>query len=189
MRIKEYEYVVTKINLNEANAYICVSVLGHTPSKPTPTNPGNGVTTPLPTQPGMVNNCDAFHFTKSGDACDTVIAQHGISATQFLTWNPTVGQTCTGLWADAYVCVSIIGHTPSKPTSTSTGPSPTTTVIDGTSFPLPPLPTQPGTLAKCNRWHKVVSGNSCASIASQYGIALTQLNFWNKGININCSNL
>ncbi|KAL4863495.1 hypothetical protein BDV12DRAFT_202033 [Aspergillus spectabilis] len=40
-----------------------------TSGEPTSTAPpSNGVETPLPIQPGMVGNCDAFHLVKEGDA-------------------------------------------------------------------------------------------------------------------------
>jgi hypothetical protein len=128
-----------------ANSYVCVSVVDHNPgtttkttttTPPAPTTPPNGIETPLPIQPCMVDNCDAFHFVQQGEACTIIAATHKISLTQFTTWNPTVGSTCNGIWANAYVCVNIIGHTPNAITTTTItivppltttalGPSPT----------------------------------------------------------------
>jgi hypothetical protein len=76
----------------------------------------------------MVSNCDAFYKVASGDTCDSIAAKNGISATQFRQWNTNVGGTaCTGLWLDAYVCVSIIGHnpTPTNPGNGIATPTPT----------------------------------------------------------------
>ncbi|KAM0227169.1 hypothetical protein ACHAPO_011760 [Fusarium lateritium] len=69
----------------------------------------NAVTTPLPIQPGMVDNCDRFYFVKKGDGCAKISKNHGISFDQFKEWNPTVGKDCLNLWADAHVCVHTIG--------------------------------------------------------------------------------
>lgn len=69
----------------------------------------NGITTPLPIQPGMVDNCDVFYYVKPGDNCLKIAAQFGISFDQFKEWNPTVGKDCLSLWADANVCVRTIG--------------------------------------------------------------------------------
>ncbi|CVK85830.1 uncharacterized protein FMAN_06658 [Fusarium mangiferae] len=69
----------------------------------------NGITTPLPIQPGMVDNCDVFYYVKPGDNCLKISAQFGISFDQFKEWNPTVGEDCLSLWADANVCVRTIG--------------------------------------------------------------------------------
>ncbi|KAL7758538.1 hypothetical protein ACKLNR_010965 [Fusarium oxysporum f. sp. zingiberi] len=87
----------------------------------------NGITTPLPIQPGMVDDCDAFYYVKPGDncliisaqfgisfdqfkeCCLIISAQFGISFDQFKEWNPTVGKDCLSLWADANVCVRTIG--------------------------------------------------------------------------------
>ncbi|KAF5679238.1 hypothetical protein FHETE_979 [Fusarium heterosporum] len=68
----------------------------------------NGITTPLPIQPGMVDNCDKFYFVKAQDNCLKISAEFGISFDQFKEWNPTVGKDCLSLWADANVCVRTI---------------------------------------------------------------------------------
>jgi hypothetical protein len=46
----------------QANTYACIGVIGGTP-----TNPGNGIATPTPTQPGMVNYCKKFTKVNPGD--------------------------------------------------------------------------------------------------------------------------
>ncbi|RGP66002.1 hypothetical protein FSPOR_6828 [Fusarium sporotrichioides] len=70
----------------------------------------NGITTPLPIQPGMVDNCDLFHFVKKDTGCLQIATQYGITFEQFKEWNPTVGDDCSTLWADANVCVRTIGY-------------------------------------------------------------------------------
>ncbi|KAI1151806.1 hypothetical protein F4825DRAFT_451089 [Nemania diffusa] len=181
-----------------ASVYVCVSIIGHTPTttttttKPpttttTTTSAGNGIATPTPTQPGMVPNCDAFYFVQSGDGCQAIADKNGITLTQFTTWNPQVGgSACTGLWASVYVCVSIIGHTPT--TTTTTTKTTTTTVPSCTAASLP-SPTQPGAICACKKWHKVVANQYCADIEKLYGITAAQFNAWNPQVGANCGTL
>ncbi|KFA81763.1 hypothetical protein S40288_10202 [Stachybotrys chartarum IBT 40288] len=109
-----------------AQTYYCVGI----PSTPTTvrtttttrpatttTTRGNGITTPTPTQRIIVNNCDRFYLVRADETCQQVAARHGISTQQFNTWNPSVGENCAGLWANAYACVRTIGYV--YPESTS----------------------------------------------------------------------
>ncbi|EKJ79585.1 hypothetical protein NXS19_002823 [Fusarium pseudograminearum] len=70
----------------------------------------NGIETPLPIQPGMVDNCDRFHFVAKNTGCLQIANMYGITFEQFKEWNPTVGSDCRTLWADANVCVRTIGY-------------------------------------------------------------------------------
>ena len=184
-----------------AKTYYCVGVPG-TPTTPpktsstvTPTPTGNGVSTPLPTQPGMVTNCDAFFFVPEGygEGCQAIADKSGITLSQFLTWNPEVGgDSCPKLWAKAYVCVSIIGHTPSKPT-TSTKP---TTTTKPTPTPTPtgcqvahPEPTQPGSVCGCKQWYKPTSTEYCYDVKKKFGLSDANFNRWNPGAKSDCSGL
>lgn len=155
-----------------ADAYVCVSTIGHTPS---PTNPGNGITTPTPTQAGMVSNCDAFHHVVSGDTCATIASKHGVTVAQLAAWNNVGGTGCPGLWADVYLCVSIIGHTPT-PTDPGNGIA-------------TPSPIQEGMTKNCKTFHKVASGDTCASIASRFRISTAQFISWNPAAKSGCTGL
>ncbi|OQE00087.1 hypothetical protein PENVUL_c059G04710 [Penicillium vulpinum] len=177
-----------------ASYYLCVSVIGHNPvttttkTTSTPPGPTNGIETPLPIQPGMVDNCDAFHLVKSGDICDTIAATYKITTTQFATWNSAVGPTCSGLWANTYACVSVIGHTPNPTTTTTTTtkPPPTTTSATG------PSPTQSGLTATCVTFYKAQNGDTCEIIARQkfrYIYSLPLFKRWNPAVGENCDNL
>ncbi|KAL4874685.1 hypothetical protein BJY04DRAFT_224793 [Aspergillus karnatakaensis] len=176
-----------------ADVYVCVGVLGSTPAPtttttttaPGPTTPPNGIETPLPTQPGMVSNCDAFHLVQQGETCASISARYGITQAQFITWNPTVGASCTGIWADAYVCVSIIGHAPNPTTTTTTAP-PATTTGAGLS------PTQSGIVNTCTAFYRATNGDTCQSIAQQkypYINSIPLFTRWNPAVGSNCNNL
>jgi hypothetical protein len=69
------------------------------PTTTTSTTPGNGVSTPLPIQDGMTQNCNKFHFVQTGQTCATLASLYSISVAQFIQWNPAAGSDCSGLWA------------------------------------------------------------------------------------------
>ncbi|KAI1862678.1 uncharacterized protein JN550_010015 [Neoarthrinium moseri] len=67
-----------------ADAYACVPVIGvDMAPTATATQPGNGIATPAPTQPGMISNSNKFHFVESS-------------------------QSCSGLWINTYACVAVL---------------------------------------------------------------------------------
>lgn len=172
-----------------AEYYYCVSVPGSEPVTTTTTTtsgPGTGPTaapTPSPTRPGMVANCNKFHFAVAGDLYGTIADQYGISFDQFYQWNPTVGAQCNGLWAQYYYCVSV----PSTTTATTTAapvpdPSPT--------GPVAPGPTQGGIVANCRDWYgPVKGGNTYDGIASTYGLTFNQFWQWNPAVGQTCQSL
>ncbi|KAK3897106.1 hypothetical protein C8A05DRAFT_20062 [Staphylotrichum tortipilum] len=54
----------------------------------TTTAPGNGMSTPVPTQTGMVGSCNKFQFVNMNQTCATIAALYSISVAQFIQWNP-----------------------------------------------------------------------------------------------------
>ncbi|KAF3389261.1 LysM domain-containing protein [Penicillium rolfsii] len=88
--------------------YYCIGVPG-TATKPTTTTTTTttaGCTSaPTPTQPGAVCACKQWHKVVSGNTCDTIQKQYGITAANFNMWNPQVGTNCASLWLGYYVCV------------------------------------------------------------------------------------
>ncbi|KAJ5798431.1 uncharacterized protein N7503_007727 [Penicillium pulvis] len=162
--------------------YVCTGVIGSTPTTTavTTTSAGNGVTTPTPTQAGMVDDCNGFHLVASGDSCQTIATAAGIALADFYDWNSGVGSGCSSLWLAYYVCTGVIGSTPTTTavTTTSAGNGVTT-----------PTPIQPGMVSNCNKFHDVVSGDGCQTIANAAGITLTQFETWNTEVGSSCSTL
>ncbi|GIJ99590.1 hypothetical protein Aspvir_001724 [Aspergillus viridinutans] len=142
----------------------------------------SAIATPTPYETGMVSDCDAFHLVVSGDTCATIASSAGISVSNFETWNPTVGFDCSGLWLDYYVCIGIVGGA----SSTAATSTPTTTTGNGISTPTP---YESGMVDDCDEFYLVVSGDSCASIASTAGISVTDFETWNPTIGSGCSGL
>lgn len=123
----------------------------------------------------MVSNCDAFYYVVSGDTCATIASKSGISVSQFVSWNPSVGNACSGLWLDAYVCISIIGHEPAP-------------IAPGNGVATP-TPIQDGMTKSCKTFHFVKSGETCAIIAAKYGITSTQFISWNPAVGPSCNGM
>ncbi|KAJ3480920.1 hypothetical protein NLG97_g7951 [Lecanicillium saksenae] len=125
--------------------------------KPTPTKPSNGTS-------------DGTWWSTATDSTLSRGARSAPPSTaslkeEFATWNPKVGSTCSGLWADTYACTSIIGW---KPTPTDPGNGIQT-----------PTPIQPDLVKNCNKFHYVKIGESCTDIASRYGISTGDFARWN----------
>ncbi|KAM7192209.1 hypothetical protein V8F33_008483 [Rhypophila sp. PSN 637] len=176
------------------DTYYCVGIVGGpapitTTTKPTvttTTTPGNGITTPMPTQSGMVSNCNKFTLVKEGDGyCGDIAAKNGITLANFYAFNKGVGSNCENLWMNTYYCVNIIGGTTLKPTTST--PKPTTTTTKGNGVATP-TPFQSGMVTNCKTFHKVVAGDNlyCADIATKYKITLANFYKWNPGVGSNC---
>jgi len=177
-----------------ANVNVCVGIVGftatptptpsRTSTRPTTPTPTNGVQTPLPTQPGMVSNCDRFYFVQSGDGCQNIANANSISLANFVLWNPNVKSDCSGLWANAYVCVRVIGFVP--PTPTTRRITSTTTRGNGVTTPTP---TQVGMVSNCNKFYFVKTGDNCEIIASAQRITVANFLRWNPAAKSDCTGL
>lgn len=130
----------------------------------------------------MVDNCNKFHFVKKGQSCSVVLSEAKVSEAQLFEWNPSVNRDCSGLWAEVYVCVGVIGQA----TTTSAAPSTTTTAGNGIATPTP---IQEGMVGNCNKFHFVKEGQSCASVLSESGVSEAQLYRWNPAVKSDCSGL
>ncbi|KAH7029918.1 uncharacterized protein B0I36DRAFT_245050, partial [Microdochium trichocladiopsis] len=128
----------------------------------------NGIATPTPTQPGMTPNCDRFYLVKSGDTCASIGAQHGIRPSRLRDWHMSVGETCNGLWANAYVCVRTIGF---QPQSSHTCSSSTTDKTWGDN--------KDAALAAAVRWCSGSGGSG------SYGLAAAKTGCYNAALGVN----
>ncbi|KAK0630525.1 hypothetical protein B0T17DRAFT_636671 [Bombardia bombarda] len=48
-------------------------------------------------------------------------------------------------------------------------------------------PQQTGTISSCNKWYSIVSGDSCGSVESAFGITHAQFITWNPSVSQDCS--
>jgi len=139
------------------------------------------VPAPGPTSPGATDTCYKWITTVSGDDCSQITSNNGITFDQFRSWNPYIDSTCSNLWADTAYCVDGGSSSGGDGTSTATPTTPATVA--------PPGPTNEGANGACARWHVVQSGDTCAAIASLYGITFAQFREWNPHVDSECTNI
>ena len=122
----------------------------------------NGIATPLPTQAGIVSNCNKFVLVNAGDTCDSIAFWNGVAGGQYVKqWNGQ-GEACTGLQAGTYACIGV-----TSPVSVTPAP----TAVVGANGVATPIPTQPGMVGNCNKFVKINPGDTCDSIAFWNGVA------------------
>ncbi|KAL1838070.1 hypothetical protein VTJ49DRAFT_3090 [Mycothermus thermophilus] len=145
-----------------------------------PTLPTDGVTTSSSdsstvgtTSTTMVDDCDDFYFVEKGTACSTVLSENDITLAQFYEWNPSVGPNCASLWAEVYVCVSTIDHTP--------------TPVDPGNGITTPAPLQRDVVSNCDAFYLVPVGESCDLVASKNGISVADLQRFNPSLTSDCN--
>ncbi|KAF3023087.1 hypothetical protein E8E14_013247 [Neopestalotiopsis sp. 37M] len=73
----------------------------------TSTSTTSSAAVPSPTQAGVANDCTAWHLVIDGDGCWAISQEYGISLDGFYALNPGVGDDCSSLWLDYYVCVGV----------------------------------------------------------------------------------
>src|SRR5688572_31934633 len=160
----------------------CVEARNDTPDPPTTTKPPSGIETPTPIQGGMVANCNKFQFVKKGQTCSAVLSDAQISLAQLYEWNSSVEKDCSGLWAEVYVCVGVVGQ------ATTTSAPPPTSTAPGNGIATP-TPIQEGMVGNCNKFYFVKEGQTCSSVLSENGVSLAQLYQWNPSVQSNCAGL
>ncbi|KAF3196311.1 hypothetical protein TWF106_005020 [Orbilia oligospora] len=151
---------------------------------PAPTTPSNGVTTPSPIQSGMVTNCNKFHLVASGQTCQDIMAKFSLTLDLLVKWNPAIGKQCSSMWAANYLCVGVIGGTPTK---TTTAAKTTTTAANGTPSPL-----GANTTKDCKKWALAKSGDTCQTILDRsrdVKSTIKDLFRWNPSVKADCSGL
>jgi LysM repeat protein len=68
-------------------------------------------------------------------------------------------------------------------------PKPTTTTTTKGNGVATPTPIQTGMTGSCNKFYKVVDGDSCETIAKKADITLANFYAWNKGVGSSCKTL
>ncbi|KAL1797016.1 hypothetical protein ACET3X_005556 [Alternaria dauci] len=139
------------------------------------TPPISDTTIPSPLQPGVVPICDAYALVQPGDFCVTVASANGITLDELLSWNTGIDETCTNLLADAYACVSVVGHTPT-PVAPPNG-------IET------PTPIQDGMVGNCDTFHLVQPGENCPFLQREYEVTQASIVEWNPAISSDCTNM
>ncbi|KAE9375150.1 carbohydrate-binding module family 50 protein [Stipitochalara longipes BDJ] len=90
-----------------ANEWYCVAGPTITTTSSSTKTTSTGVATPTPHQPNMVSGCKTFYEAVSGDTCSGIATKYSITLSNFYTWNPDVGTSCSALWANEWYCVGM----------------------------------------------------------------------------------
>ena len=115
----------------------------------------------------MVSNCNKFHWVAKDVLCGQITSYQKITLADFVKWNPSVRNDCSGMWAEVNVCVGVIGESPSSLITTK----PTATVSAGNGIQTP-QPTHPEMVTNCKKFHYVAEGVLCSQIISYQKITL-----------------
>tara|TARA_R110002003_G_scaffold269_7_gene17997 strand:- start:374 stop:811 length:438 start_codon:yes stop_codon:yes gene_type:complete len=127
----------------------------------------------MPTQLGMVTNCNEFHWIAKGVVGSQAISYQKFTLADLVKWNPTVKDNCSGMWAEVNVCVGVIGGT-----TTTTTPKPSSTkTANGVQTPQP---SQPGMVTNRNKFHWIAKGVSCSQVISYQKITLAEFVRWTQ---------
>lgn len=133
----------------------------------TTTSAVSTIVTPTPTQPEMVDNCDAFYLVQTNDTCYDVSNKFDLDLDLFDTWNPSVGVGCPALILGDWVCVGTVGYAPAAT----------------------PTPIYSTTIDDCFAFYKVQPGDYCSKIVAEVDITLDQFYEYNPSVGSDCSAL
>ncbi|TFY50197.1 hypothetical protein EVG20_g11662 [Dentipellis fragilis] len=133
--------------------------------------------------------CAKYYIVTSGDGCNKIDTQFGITLAQFRSWNPMVNADCNlssmpvlSLGTNATAGMNILPGTQycvAGPSSTSPAPP-------------PPSPTALETITPgqgCKRYYTIISGDTCQIIENKFSITSQQFTTWNPEINSQCTNI
>ncbi|KAI9158367.1 carbohydrate-binding module family 50 protein [Paramyrothecium foliicola] len=155
---------------------------------------------PEKTKEGQPEACVNWHLVTPGEVCETLSVRYGIDVDDLIKWNPNLGEDCSGLLAEWWVCVGLTPQgsgaqfewsteppdftPPSDPTDHTRTTHPT---ADSSFVPSPshgPMP------SSCKGYHLVQGGQTCREVVAQYGL-FTQQQFldWNPVLKGNCDGL
>ncbi|KAK3317504.1 hypothetical protein B0T19DRAFT_469185 [Cercophora scortea] len=148
---------------------------------------------PSPIAPTVINwPAITTEVTQSGGGTSTtVIAVPPFTISSVSFWPVTIASGATNpgtitpiqsILPPTPVVVTLPGSVTLVPTSSGVY------TVGGSAVPTPG-DAQAGTVAGCTQWYKTQSGDSCSSIADQFGISTIDFTRWNPVVKSDCSNL
>ncbi|KAM0811391.1 putative LysM domain-containing protein [Seiridium cardinale] len=164
----EYTYPCTA----SASSSYCVELAART------TTTATASVTPVPLAAGATEDCTWWYAPKN--------------TTTRETWNPTVGEDCTGLAVGTYYCVSTYPDIVPPPfpyvetdddTTTTTATATASSSGDGVTTPSP---VQTGMTSNCDQFYLVQAGDGCWAISQAYDISLDDFYSWNPAVGSDC---
>ena len=125
--------------------------------------------------------CSYTTTAEDGATCDSFASSWGITAADLTGLNP--GIICPNLDTSKSYCV--MGTVNDDPEPVLAAPDTTlrTSTVTATATAPGHSPTMPGVVANCDVFHKVVAGDQCDKITSDYSLSLDQFKRWNTQVN------
>ncbi|ETS75314.1 hypothetical protein PFICI_12258 [Pestalotiopsis fici W106-1] len=149
-----------------------------------------------PVAPGTATDCTWYDTAyDSSFTCGFFEKSWGLTHAEFVDYNPSVKNDCSGIIIGNSYCVEVNFGLPrpttrsttptSTKTSTTTGSTPTTT------GPAKPSPTQDGLIGTCTKFYFAASGDTCIKIVEAQRSVFTLADFvsWNPAVKSDCSGL
>jgi len=77
-------------------------------SGPTPTSSSATAvqTSAAPTRTGTASGCSGYYTVNSGDSCQKIEDQFGVTFANLYKWNTNIGSNCEALWVGYSICVA-----------------------------------------------------------------------------------
>ncbi|KAL2211282.1 hypothetical protein CC79DRAFT_1246687, partial [Sarocladium strictum] len=128
-------------------------------------------------------DCTLFDSpTSPAQDCNYFASLWGISYDEFVAWNPSVGQDCSGIKVGEQYCVERNWGIPPPPSTTTSG--------GGAPTNAPPSPTQSGIIDTCTSYYQAKEGDDCGNIVSSFRtFTLAEFLTWNPAIGATCGGL
>ncbi|TQV90962.1 LysM domain-containing protein [Cordyceps javanica] len=170
-------------------------------------NPGGTV------PPGTTNQCTFWYEPVKSDTCASIESDWGLAHKDFVAWNPSVKDDCSGLNVGYSYCIErdrqyglslsqFIQWNPAVDQNCNgfwasyyycvvvDGVTPTTGSSSSPSGSPAPSPTQSGLIASCQRFYLARAGDTCGKIAESYGtFSLDDFIKWNPAVGKDCGGL
>lgn len=132
----------------------------------------------------LPSECNTY-FVKADDKCDDIATANGLQLHEFFGYNPGLKSDCSNLEAGTNVCLSQpSGSNFPRPTCTTSSTSSSSSAIPRKGS------VAAGTNPACKKLYAVKSGDTCSTIAMQYGITINDFFSLNPSVhNPGCDNV
>ncbi|KAI0954351.1 hypothetical protein AcV7_007610 [Taiwanofungus camphoratus] len=128
----------------------------------------------------------SLYTVQTNDTCVEIAADHNVTWSQLLSWNPQINSYCNNLILEVGkgICVG--------PPGGGYTPSATVTFVTGspTAIAIPTAPIAPGAdRSQCGQWYVAVPGDTCPEIITVFQLTNETFYELNPLVNADCSNL
>ncbi|KAM0545771.1 hypothetical protein ACHAPJ_011195 [Fusarium lateritium] len=140
--------------------------------------------------PGQPSDCTWWE-TKEEDYQDCAYLEDGwgLKHSQFVEYNPSVKDDCSGMQFGHSYCVEVNNGLPREGESSSQAPTTTQAAEPEPTKDSGPSPTQEGLIDTCTTFYQAKKGDTCAKIIDEYKDTFDQddLFKWNPALGKDCS--